>query len=62
MVLNQIPRVLNMIKKLTLIMKKEHEIMIKATKIKGRKTNRHCNFCDYDGHIESKRFKNVEAL
>ena len=21
-----------------------------------------CNFCDYDGHIESKCFKNMEVL
>ncbi|WP_337136336.1 hypothetical protein, partial [Staphylococcus aureus] len=26
----------------------------KANKNKGKKIDRHCNFCDRDGHIESK--------
>eukprot|EP00253_Pinus_taeda_P021452 PITA_21452 len=26
------------------------------------KTDRHCNFCNRDGHLESKCFKNMEAL
>eukprot|EP00253_Pinus_taeda_P033909 PITA_33909 len=34
----------------------------KANNNKGRKTNRHCNFCNRDGHLESKCFKKMEAL
>ena len=34
----------------------------KANKNKGKKTDRHYNFCDCDGHIESKCFKKMEAL
>jgi hypothetical protein len=34
----------------------------KAEKSKSKKTNRHCNFCGKDGHVESKCFKNTEAL
>ena len=33
----------------------------KVTKSKGKKTDRHCKFCDQDGHRES-RFNNMEAL
>jgi hypothetical protein len=31
-------------------------------KYKNKKTNRHCKFCDKDGHDESKCFKNMVAL
>ena len=34
----------------------------KANKNKGKKTDRHCNFCNRDGHVESKCFKKMEAL
>ena len=34
----------------------------KWTKYKNKKTNRHCNFCDKDGHDESKCFKKMAAL
>ena len=34
----------------------------KANKNKGKKIYKHCNFCDHDGHKESKCFKNMEAL
>ena len=34
----------------------------KANKNKGKKTDRHCNFCNRDGHLESKCFKKMEAL
>eukprot|EP00253_Pinus_taeda_P028273 PITA_28273 len=34
----------------------------KATKNKGKKTDKHCNFCNRDGHLESKCFKKMEAL
>ena len=31
----------------------------KANQNKGKKTERHCNFCNWDGHIESKCFKKM---
>ena len=34
----------------------------KCNKIKEKKTDKHCNFCDHDGHIESKCFKKLENL
>eukprot|EP00253_Pinus_taeda_P011674 PITA_11674 len=34
----------------------------KENKNKGKKTDRHCNFCNRDGHLESKCFKKMEAL
>ena len=34
----------------------------KTNKNKWKKTDRHCNFCNRDGHLESKCFKNMEAL
>jgi hypothetical protein len=34
----------------------------KGTKYKSKNTNRHCNFCDKDGHDESKCFKKMETL
>jgi hypothetical protein len=34
----------------------------KGAKSKNKKTDRHCNFCDKDGHYESKSFKNMTAL
>jgi hypothetical protein len=34
----------------------------KGAKYKSKNTNRHCNFCDKDGHDESKCFKKMEAL
>jgi hypothetical protein len=34
----------------------------KGAKYKSKKTDRHCNFCDKDGHDESKCFKKMEAL
>jgi hypothetical protein len=34
----------------------------KGAKYKNKTTNRHCNFCDNDGHDESKCFKNMAAL
>ena len=34
----------------------------KTNKNKGKKIDRHCNFCDRDGHINSKCFKKMEAL
>jgi hypothetical protein len=34
----------------------------KGAKYKNKKTDRHCNFCDKDGHNESKYFKNMAAL
>jgi hypothetical protein len=34
----------------------------KGEKYKSKNTNRHCNFCDQDGHDESKCFKNMAAL
>jgi hypothetical protein len=35
----------------------------KGTKSKSNKTSdRHCNFCGKDGHVDSKRFKKMEAL
>ena len=33
-----------------------------ANKNKGKKIDRHCNFCDCDGHAESKCFKKMEVL
>jgi hypothetical protein len=34
----------------------------KGAKYKSKNTNRHCNFCDKDGHDESKCFKKMAAL
>jgi hypothetical protein len=34
----------------------------KGEKSKNKNTDRHCNFCDKDGHNESKCFKKIEAL
>jgi hypothetical protein len=34
----------------------------KGAKYKNKKTNKHCNFCDKDGHDESKCFKKMETL
>jgi hypothetical protein len=34
----------------------------KGEKYKNKKTGRHCNFCDKDGHDESKCFKKMAAL
>jgi hypothetical protein len=34
----------------------------KGAKSKSKKTDKHCNFCGKDGHVESKCFKNIEAL
>ena len=34
----------------------------KGEKCKNKKTDRHCNFCDKDGHDESKCFKKMETL
>jgi hypothetical protein len=34
----------------------------KGEKYISKKTNKHCNFCDKDGHDESKFFKKMEAL
>jgi hypothetical protein len=34
----------------------------KGEKYKNKKTNRHCNFCDKDGHDESKCFKKMASL
>jgi transposase InsO family protein len=34
----------------------------KGAKYKSKKTDRHCNFCDKDGHDESKCFKKMAAL
>eukprot|EP00253_Pinus_taeda_P028485 PITA_28485 len=34
----------------------------KANKNKGKKSDRHCHFCNRDGHLESKCFKKMEAL
>jgi hypothetical protein len=34
----------------------------KGEKYKNKNTNRHCNFCDKDGHDESKCFKKMAAL
>jgi hypothetical protein len=34
----------------------------KGEKSKNMKTDRHCNFCGKDGHVESKCFKKMEAL
>jgi hypothetical protein len=34
----------------------------KGEKYKSKNTNRHCNFCDKDGHDESKCFKKMAAL
>jgi hypothetical protein len=34
----------------------------KGAKYKNKNTNRHCNFCDKDGHDESKCFKNMANL
>ena len=43
-------------------MKKTTQHNDKANKNKGKKTGRHCNFCDHDGHTKSKCFKKMEAL
>jgi hypothetical protein len=34
----------------------------KGAKYKNKKTDRHCNFCDKDGHDESKCFKKMTNL
>ena len=34
----------------------------KGAKYKNKNTNRHCNFCDKDGHDESKCFKKMASL
>ena len=34
----------------------------KGAKYKNKKANKHCKFCDKDGHDESKCFKKMEAL
>ena len=34
----------------------------KGSKKKGKKTERHCNFCGKDNHDESKCFKKMESL
>jgi hypothetical protein len=34
----------------------------KGTQYKNKNTNKHCNFCDKDGHDESKCFKKMGAL
>jgi hypothetical protein len=34
----------------------------KGAKYKNKNTNRHCNFCDKDGHDESKCFKKMTTL
>lgn len=34
----------------------------KGPKSKSNKTNKNCNYCKKDGHLESKWFKNMEAL
>jgi hypothetical protein len=34
----------------------------KGAKYKNKKTNKHCNFCDKDGHDDSKCFKNMATL
>jgi hypothetical protein len=34
----------------------------KGEKYKSKNTNRHCNFCDKDGHDESKCFKKMAVL
>ena len=34
----------------------------KGSKQKGKKTERHCNFCGKDNHDESKCFKNMAAM
>jgi hypothetical protein len=34
----------------------------KGAKFKNKTTNRHCNFCDKDGHDESKCFKTMASL
>jgi hypothetical protein len=34
----------------------------KGAKYKNKKTDKHCNFCDKDGHDESKCFKKITAL
>ena len=34
----------------------------KSNKGKGKKIDRHCNFCNRDGHIESKYFKKMKSL
>jgi hypothetical protein len=33
----------------------------KGEKSKSKKINGHCNFCGKDGHVESKRFKNMDS-
>jgi hypothetical protein len=37
-------------------------MVTQRSKIKSKKTDRHCNFCEKDGHVESKCFKKMEAL
>ena len=58
MVLNQTRVLSNFSNKL----KKATHQTNKATKNKGKKTYRHFNFCNRDGHVESKCFKKMEAL
>src|ERR1700686_5875772 len=58
MVLNQ-TRVLS---KLSLKMKDHFSKNDKTNKNKWKKIDRHCNFCNRDGHLESKCFKKMEAL
>ena len=41
---------------------KEAQHNDKENKNKGKKIDRHCSFCDRDGHIESIFFKKMEAL
>jgi hypothetical protein len=37
-------------------------MVTKEKNIQNKKTDRHCNFCDKEGHDESKCFKNMETL
>jgi hypothetical protein len=34
----------------------------KGAKFKNKNTDKHCNFCDKDGHVESKCFKKMASL
>ena len=56
MVLNQ-TRVLS---NFSLKMKNHFNKMIRQNK--GKKTDKHCHFCNRDGHLESKFFKKMEAF
>eukprot|EP00253_Pinus_taeda_P019127 PITA_19127 len=40
----------------------QNEKSFQQNKNKGKKTDRHCHFCNRDGHLESKCFKKMEAL